>query len=152
MNFVITYRISSYSFRPWIVSSPLCTVTFGFPNPKKETMYMGKYGTLFDISGMQRNMRTSVSYYEPAIIREIETKEETIDVRALTYTHAHLWFPPSFLAVKLHNDKNWVPSILRHNLWFSWGWSKKKFKNGLKTQKMHILTVLGLLSDSLTTI
>ena len=23
------YRISSYSFRPWIVSAPLCTVTFG---------------------------------------------------------------------------------------------------------------------------
>ena len=29
---------------------------------------------------------------------------------------------------------------------------RHKLKNGLKTQKMHILAVLGLLSDSLTTI
>ena len=33
------------------------------------------------------------------------------------YTHAHLWFPPLFLAVNHHNIKNWVPSILTHNLW-----------------------------------
>ena len=31
--------------------------------------------------------------------------------------HAILWFPPSFLAVNHHNIKNWVPSILTHNLW-----------------------------------
>ena len=35
------------------------------------------------------------------------------------YTHAHLWFPPSFLAINHHNNKNWVPSILTHNLWLS---------------------------------
>ena len=28
------------------------------------------------------------------------------------YTHAHLWFPHSFLAVSHHNNKNWVLSIL----------------------------------------
>ena len=55
----MTYRISSYSFRPWIVSSleqfphiyvlwplVLCTVTFGFPNSKKNSFrgnYMRKY-------------------------------------------------------------------------------------------------------------
>ena len=33
------------------------------------------------------------------------------------YTHAHLWFPPLFLAVNHHNIENWVPSILTHNLW-----------------------------------
>ena len=33
------------------------------------------------------------------------------------YTHAHLWFPPLFLAVDHHNIENWVPSILTHNLW-----------------------------------
>ena len=32
------------------------------------------------------------------------------------YTHAILWFPPLSLAVKHHNIKNWVPSILTHNL------------------------------------
>ena len=40
------YCISSYSFRSWIVSSHLCTVTFGFPNPKKNSFrgnYMRKY-------------------------------------------------------------------------------------------------------------
>ena len=55
-----THRISSYSFRPWIVSSlkyfphiyvlwhlALCIVTFGFPNSKKNSFrgnYMRKYG------------------------------------------------------------------------------------------------------------
>ena len=34
-----------------------------------------------------------------------------------TYTHAHLWFPPLFLAVNHHYSKNWDPSILTHNLW-----------------------------------
>ena len=29
------YRISSYSFRPWIVSAHLCSVTFGFPSSKR---------------------------------------------------------------------------------------------------------------------
>ena len=46
------YCISSYSFHPWIVSAPLCTVTFGlcsfgFPNSKKNSFrgnYMRKYG------------------------------------------------------------------------------------------------------------
>ena len=41
------YRISSYSFRPWIVSAHLCTVTFEFPNSKKNSFrgnYMRKYG------------------------------------------------------------------------------------------------------------
>ena len=33
------------------------------------------------------------------------------------YTHAHLWFPPLFLAVNHHSIENWVPSILTHNLW-----------------------------------
>ena len=48
-------------------------------------------------------------------------------LRTLRYTHAHLWFPPSFLAVNHHHSKNWVPSILKNNLWlFSWEWSKKK--------------------------
>ena len=32
------------------------------------------------------------------------------------YTHAILSFPHSFLAVNHHNIKNWVPSILTHNL------------------------------------
>ena len=32
------------------------------------------------------------------------------------YTHAHLWFPPSFLAVNHHNTKNWITYILTHNL------------------------------------
>ena len=32
------------------------------------------------------------------------------------YTHAHLWLPPSFLAVNHHNAKNWVSSILTHHL------------------------------------
>ena len=42
------------------------------------------------------------------------------------YTHAHLWFPRSFLAVNHYNNKNWVPCILTHNLWLIlWGWSKK---------------------------
>ena len=43
------YSISSYSFLPWIVSAHLCTVTFGFPNPKKISFrgnYMRKYGIL----------------------------------------------------------------------------------------------------------
>ena len=55
------YRISSYSFRPWIISSleyfphicvlwplALCTVTFGFPKSRKNSFrgnYMRKYGS-----------------------------------------------------------------------------------------------------------
>ena len=55
-----TYRISSYSFRPWILSSleyfphlyvlwplALCNVTFRFPSSKKNSFrrnYMRKYG------------------------------------------------------------------------------------------------------------
>ena len=54
------------------------------------------------------------------------------------YTHAHLWFPPSFLAVYHHYSKNWVPSILTHNLWLIFMemkqkkifFSKKKIQNG----------------------
>ena len=34
-----------------------------------------------------------------------------------SYTHAHLWFPCSFWTVNHHNNKNWVPPILTHNLW-----------------------------------
>ena len=36
------------SFHPWIVSAYLCTVTFGFPNSKKNSFrgnYMRKYGS-----------------------------------------------------------------------------------------------------------
>ena len=43
-----------------------------------------------------------------------------------TYTHAHLWFPLSFLAVNHHNNKNWVLSILTHNLWLSLMGMKQK--------------------------
>ena len=44
------------------------------------------------------------------------------------YTHAHLWFPPLFLAVNHHNNKNWVPSILTHNLWLIFmGMRQKNF-------------------------
>ena len=44
------------------------------------------------------------------------------------YTHAHLWFPPSFLAVNHHYNKNWVQSILTHNLWLIFmGMKQKKF-------------------------
>jgi hypothetical protein len=61
-SFYNCYHISSYSFRPWIVSSleyfphiyvlwplALCTVTFGFPSSKKNSFrgnYMRKYGIL----------------------------------------------------------------------------------------------------------
>ena len=31
LKYFWNYRVSSYSFRPWIVSAPLCTVTFAFP-------------------------------------------------------------------------------------------------------------------------
>ena len=44
------YHISSYSFCPWIVSTHLCTVTFGFPNSKKNSFrgnYMKKYSRSF---------------------------------------------------------------------------------------------------------
>ena len=37
-----SYRISSYSFRPWIVSTHFCTVTFGFQNLKKNS-FSGNY-------------------------------------------------------------------------------------------------------------
>ena len=37
-------------------------------------------------------------------------------IRLWWYTHVHLWFPPSFLAVNHHNNKSWVPFILTHNL------------------------------------
>ena len=54
------------------------------------------------------------------------------------YTHAHLWFPPLFLAVNHHNIENWVPSILTHNLWLIFMgmrqkkifFLKKKIQNG----------------------
>ena len=47
------------------------------------------------------------------------------------YTHAILWFPPSFLSVNHHNIKNWVPSILTHNLWLIFmGIKQKKNQNG----------------------
>ena len=54
------------------------------------------------------------------------------------YTHAHLWFQCSFFAVNHHNNKNWVPSILTHNLWLIFMgmkqkkifFSKKKIQNG----------------------
>ena len=50
-----------------------------------------------------------------------------------TYTHAHLWFPPLFLAVNHHYSKNWVPSILTHNLWLIFiGMKQKKRKKKLK--------------------
>ena len=42
------------------------------------------------------------------------------------YTHAILWFPLSFLAVNHHNIKNWVPSILTHNLWLIFMGMKQK--------------------------
>ena len=48
-----------------------------------------------------------------------------------TYTHAHLWFPPLFLAVNHHYSKNWVPFILTHNLWLIFMRMKlKKIQNG----------------------
>ena len=47
-------------------------------------------------------------------------------LKLLTYTHAILWFPPSFLAVNHHNIKNWVPSILTHNLWLIFMGMKQK--------------------------
>ena len=43
------------------------------------------------------------------------------------YTHAHLWFPPLFLAVNHHNIENWVPSILTHNLWLIFMGMKQKY-------------------------
>ena len=47
------------------------------------------------------------------------------------YTHAHLWFPPLFLAVNHHNNKNWVPSTLTCNLWLIFmGMKQKKIQNG----------------------
>ena len=52
-----------------------------------------------------------------------EDYEEDLEVK---YTHAILWFPPSFLAVKHHNIKNWVPSILTHNLWLVFMGMKQK--------------------------
>ena len=59
--------------------------------------------------------------------------------------HAHLWFPPLFLAVNHHNIENWVPSILTHNLWLIFmGMKQKSFfflrKKNLKwpTQKKVI--------------
>ena len=56
----------------------------------------------------------------------------------IIYTHAHLWFPPLFLAVNHHNIENWVPSILTHNLWLIFMgmrqnfffFLKKKIQNG----------------------
>ena len=44
----------------------------------------------------------------------------------IMYTHAILWFPPSFLAVNHHNIKNWVPSILTNNLWLIFMGMKQK--------------------------
>ena len=54
------------------------------------------------------------------------------------YTHAIIWFPPSFLAVNHHNNKNWVPSILTQNLWLIiMGMKQKKIqKNSKKKFKM----------------
>ena len=46
-----------------------------------------------------------------------------------TYTHAILSFPPSFLAVNHHNNKNWVLSILTHNLWIIYMGMKQKKKS-----------------------
>ena len=43
------------------------------------------------------------------------------------YTHAIIWFPPSFLAVNHHNIKNWVPSIVTHNLWLIFMGMKQNF-------------------------
>ena len=43
------YRIFSYSFRPWIVSTHLSTMILGFPNSKKNSFrenYMRKYSNL----------------------------------------------------------------------------------------------------------
>ena len=43
------------------------------------------------------------------------------------YTHAHLWFPPLFLAVNHHNDQNFDPSLLTNKLWlFFMGMKQKK--------------------------
>ena len=64
------------------------------------------------------------------------------------------------LAVYHHNHKNWVPSILIHNLWLIFIWMKQKkffvwknkIQNGQKTQKMHFWPVFELMSDSLTAI
>ena len=65
------------------------------------------------------------------------------------YTHAHLWFPHWFLAVNHHDNKNWVPFILRHNLWlifmgmkqkeFSF-FGKKKFRTA-DSKKLSFLTL-----------
>ena len=42
------------------------------------------------------------------------------------YTHAHLWFPPLFLALNHYDIETWDPSILTHNLWLIFMGMKQK--------------------------
>ena len=58
----------------------------------------------------------------------IDSNKSTSDGYIYLYTHAHLWFPPSFLPVNHHYSKNWVPSILTHNLWLIFKGMKQKKK------------------------
>ena len=69
-------------------------------------------------------------------ICDIQASWERWKFTGTMYTHARLWFPPSFLAVNHHNDKNWVSSILTDNLWLIFMWMKKKKKNWRKKFKM----------------
>ena len=66
------------------------------------------------------------------------------------YTHAIISFPPSFLAVNHHNNKNWVPSILTHNLWLIFMEMKQK-KIQKKIQKKFKMADSKKLSFSTTT-
>ena len=46
------------------------------------------------------------------------------------YTHAIISFPPSFLAVNHQYHKNWIPSMITHNLWLIFMGMKQKIQNG----------------------
>ena len=61
---------------------------------------------------------------------------------SISYTHAQLLFPCSFSAVNHHNNKNWVPSILAHNLWLIFTGMKQKKKSKWPTQKNWVLQLL----------
>ena len=85
------------------------------------------YGLFF----MKHIYQNQTNYYS-----QIRPTCEAIFLRRFRlYTHAILSFPRSYLAANHHNNKNWIPFVLTHNLWLIFMGIKQKKKIILKKIK-----------------
>ena len=88
---------------------------------KQRSVNFNKAFCFFNSSKTQtKNFCTSWLGQKLTLVSNLKTKYLSY------YTHAHLWFQLSFLAVNHHNNKNWVPSILTQNLWLIFMGMKQK--------------------------